>query len=381
MARRRLFFIVESGTDVRLVDGLAERYDLTVLARPIDSGAAISRMPDPRVVVEFGPGSRARFAAWSAGRILRAREKPAFVLAQGYGAAALLVQVACRGRIPSAMLVCSPLEAYYECRRAAQDPAKPFRLVEFAAIRMLGRLNVRAGTRAIVLSEHLADVLRGYGGRLEIAVVPVYGVDLEAFHPDARSPAEIRQTLGLPACDSLVFFSSRVAPEKDVPTLLSAFGRLLADRRDVRLLHRSGGFRDFLSAAERAGLGSRVIATDATHPIRDLPSSYLAADVCVQASRAEGLGFSVLEALACGRPVVATAVGGLRETVIDGVTGWTCPAGDADAMRQAMADVLDHPEEARRRGCAGRRLVLERYGRDRVFEQLDAVIGAATGHA
>ncbi len=376
----RLFFVVESGTDVRLVEGLAERYDLTVLARKIDGGQAISRTPSAGVV-EVGPSSRARFAAWAGARIIRAARPPSFVLAQGYGIGALAAQIACRNRIPSAMLVCSPIEKYYECRRDAGDRAKPFRRTELAGVRTLARLNTRAGTRAIVLSEYLGEVLRGYGGHLDIAVVPVYGVDVDVFRPSAKAPNEVRRTLELPTDGSLVFFSSRIAPEKDVPTLLRAFGRLLSAGRNVWLLHRSGGYREFLLAAERAGVASRVIATDAVHPVRDLPESYLAADVCIQASRAEGLGFSVLEAMASARPVVASAVGGLRETVIDGRTGWTCPPGDADAMARAIGDALDHPDEARRRADAGRQLVLERYERRRVFDRLSAIIDAATASA
>ena len=97
----------------------------------------------------------------------------------------------------------------------------------------------------------------------------------------------------------------------------------------------------------------RVIATDAVDPRSELQRDYAAVDVCVQASRAEGLGFSVLEAMACGTPVVASSVGGLRETVRDGVTGWSVPAGDAARLASALREVLDHPGEASRRAAAG----------------------------
>ena len=123
--------------------------------------------------------------------------------------------------------------------------------------------------------------------------------------------------------------------------------RVLIDRgRDVWLLHRSGGYREFIKDAERFGVAERVVATDAVHPHQQLPLDYQAADVFVQASRAEGLGFAPLEALACGTPVVAAAVGGLKETIRDKETGWSYPAGDVDWLARSIA--------ARSRQCARR---------------------------
>ena len=107
-----------------------------------------------------------------------------------------------------------------------------------------------------------------------------------------------------------------------------------------------------------------------------MPLDYASADVCVQASRAEGLGFSVLEALACGTPVVATAVGGLVETVKDGVTGWTVPPGNAAALAAALREALDRPEEARRRAAAGRKIVQGAYESTAAFDALAALFGA-----
>jgi glycosyltransferase involved in cell wall biosynthesis len=208
-------------------------------------------------------------------------------------------------------------------------------------------------------------------------IVPVYGVDVNVFRPPGHDRQAARAALNLPLEGSIVLFSSRVAPEKDSRTLLDAFARLRAGGRDVWLLNRSGGYRQFIEEAERFGVASRVIATDAVHPVHELPATYAAADVCVQASRAEGLGFAVLEALACETPVVATAVGGLRETVFDGETGWTCPPGDGAALAAAIAEVLDSPGEARRRATLGRMMVIERYERTRVFDELERIVTAS----
>jgi glycosyltransferase involved in cell wall biosynthesis len=184
----------------------------------------------------------------------------------------------------------------------------------------------------------------------------------------------LRKRLQLPDSGTLIFFSSRIAPEKDSETLLRAVRRLRQQGRNLWLLHRSGGFRKFQQDAESFGLADHLIATDAIHPHRDLPLDYPACDICVQASREEGLGFSPLEALACQTPVVASAVGGLRETIVDGDTGWTYPVGDDEALAARLIEMMSNPAEGRRRAANGRRMVCERFDRQLVFAKFTELI-------
>lgn len=374
----RLCFVVESGTDVRLVDGLAERADLTVLGRTIEGGVVISRPPRGGAAVRIGPASRVRFARFVFSHLLRQRRRIDRVIVQGYGVAALAANLAARlTGAPTSMLVCSPVERYYACRRDHPAPDKPYRAHELRALRFLARRNARLGRHYLVLSEHLAAVVRGHGTRRPVSVIPVYGVDVGVFRPAQEDLGELRRRLKLPPEGQVILFSSRIAPEKDGETLLAAFRHLLDEGRDLWLLHLSGGFRTFQAYAQRAGIAHRVIAHDAVHPERQLPGFYQASDLCVQASREEGLGFSPLEALACETPVVATVVGGLRETIVDGETGWTYAAGDAAALARSMAAALDDREEAGRRARAGRSMVSDRYERQIVFDRLMEVMGAA----
>jgi glycosyltransferase involved in cell wall biosynthesis len=368
----RVCFIVESGTDARLVEGLAARVDLTVLVRSVPGGRAISQPTG--VDVRMESSSRLAFA-WAVFRWLLTDASDT-VLVQGYGAAALAANVACRlRRRPCWMLVCSPAAEYYAARR---DAGLHCSTMTLAGIRTLAWMNARAGQGYVVLSEYLRTVVSRHARRRQAHVIPVYGVDQQVFTPAAGDRAARRRERGLPVNGAIVFNSSRVAPEKDVATLIDAFGRLVADGRDVYLLHRSGGHREFLSLARAAGVAGRVIATDAVDPRRELALDYHASDVCVQASREEGLGFSVLEALACGTPVVATAVGGLREIVQDGVTGWAVPRQNAAALAEALEDVLDRPDEARRRAAAGAALVRSRFESRLVFDRLAALLAAST---
>lgn len=373
-----LTFIVESGTDVRMLHGLAEHFRIRILARRVIGGVEISHDPDVDLDIAIGPPGRARFAQYIA-RHLRASDGP--ILVQGHGPAALAAnRIARRARRTAWMLICSPVEAYYRCRRLAADPRKPYRSHELLGLRLLARINARIGQGYVVLSDYLRGVVRGHGTKRPVHVVPVYGVDTESFRPAETDRPTLRRKLGLPESGKILFFSSRIAPEKDARTLLAAMSRLMESGHDVWLLHRSGGYDEFLREADRSGVRARVIAGPAVHPAKELPALYQASDVCVQASREEGLGFSVLESLACETPVVAAAVGGLRETIREGETGWLYPSGDAITLADRLLDCLGSPQEALRRARAGRAMVRREFESREVFARLAACVrGEAWG--
>jgi glycosyltransferase involved in cell wall biosynthesis len=364
----RVLFVVDSGTDVRLVDSLAERTELHIIARRQAAGREISQATRHRFQLEIGPSSHARFAWFAIQRSRALRRDIDVIVVQGYGPTAAGVNIVGRliGRTVL-MLVCSPVEAYYRCRRIARS-GRPFRRAEYWGIRFFSFVNARLGQGYVVLSPYLASVVRAHGATKPIDVIPVYGVDRQIFRPATEDKRTIRERLGLPTEGSFVFFSSRVAPEKDAETVLEAI-RIVATRgRNVFLLHLSGGHQDFANLAAQAGIIDRVIARDAVAPFTELADYYRASDVCVQASREEGLGFSPLEALACGVPVVATAVGGLNDTIREGETGWQVPVGDAPALAQAILQVLENPAEAVRRTRAGAEGVDRAYERRLVFD-------------
>jgi len=374
----RICFVADSGTDVRLVDELASRARLRVLARSIPGGRVISQATRGQVQLEVGPAGHAAFGAFAARRLLALRNEIDVVLVQGHGPTAAVANVAGRlGGVRVVMLVCSPSEAYYRCRRLP-DSGRGFSSIEYGAIRAFSWINARIGQGYVVLSPYLASVVRGHGGHAPVHVIPVYGVDRELFRPTAEAKASIRARLDLPVDAPIVFFSSRVAPEKDAATVLDALRILVEGGRPVRLLHLSGGHREFTALAEARGVASHVISRDAVPPFAALVDHYRATDVCVQASREEGLGFSPLEALACGVPVVASAVGGLNDTIRDRDTGWQVPVGDAHAMASAIAAALDDPAEAARRTARGAAMVDRTYERGAVFDSLLARLGSTS---
>lgn len=370
-AKRRVLFVVESGTDVRMIEGLSEIAELTVLARRIERGREISQHTSAPFCRIIGPSSRIGFGKLVFRTLLESRHSYDICIVQGYGIAALAAN--CIGRLirkPVLMLVCSPAEEYYLCRREADDPQAPFRKLEYRALKCLAKTNARVGGKYIVLSRYLESVVKSYKPDSSVRTIPLYGVDLEVFRPAAIPRPALRAQLKLPVNGSLIFASSRVAPEKDSRTLLQALSNLVKSGRNVWLLTLTGRREQFQRIADEFGMGERVIVADAVHPLHNLPDYYRAADLCVQVSRAEGLGFSPLEALACGTPVVATAVGGLRETIVDGVTGWMHEAGNAEQLSERIREILDDPEEGRRRAEAGRQMVMSAYEQGMVFQRL-----------
>jgi glycosyltransferase involved in cell wall biosynthesis len=380
LKRPRLLFVVESGTDVRMVNGLAQHFNLSVFARTISGGREINHEPSVPIKVERGPQSRVGFAL-SAARRAFSRTGHDVLLVQGYSLAAFGCNVATRlrGRTPPMMLVCSPIESYYRCRRLTQSGA-PYRGLQLVCLQFIARLNAAIGGSYIVLSQYLESVIRAHGRTENIHRIPVYGVDTNLFRPlSGIDKTHLRKSRDIPEAGSVVFFSSRTAPEKDVPTLLEAFRRLLHEGEDLWLLHRSGGYEQFKAAAQSFGVAERVIASEAIYPGPELVADYQASDLCIQASREEGLGFSVLEALACEIPVIAASVGGLKETVIPGETGWTYAPGDASALQACIRAALDDPREAARRAKAGRALVREKYESSHSFEEFVDLVNRQIG--
>jgi glycosyltransferase involved in cell wall biosynthesis len=103
------------------------------------------------------------------------------------------------------------------------------------------------------------------------------------------------------------------------------------------------------------------------------------ADVVAATPWYEPFGIVPLEAMACGVPVVASAVGGMLDTVDDGVTGSLVPPRDPDALAEAIAPILSQPRLRQMLGEAGRRRVCERYTWDRVADDITVVYRRLTG--
>ncbi len=206
-----------------------------------------------------------------------------------------------------------------------------------------------------------------------ISVVP-NGVDLTTYVRRVDTRGRLRAALELG--DDFVFLAvGRLAPAKDYPNLVRAFTRLRGTRPHVRLLIAGGGSQAELRACvERAGLQEHV---ELLGERSDVPELMGAADALVMSSAWEGLPLVLLEAGASELPVVATDVGGNREAVEDGVTGFLVPPRDDASLARSMArlmDLGDHEREAM--GIAGRARVTGTFDLGAVADRWDALYRA-----
>jgi glycosyltransferase involved in cell wall biosynthesis len=217
---------------------------------------------------------------------------------------------------------------------------------------------VRADTR---LRERLAA---------ERVIVIHNGLELSRF--DRPPDPELRRRLGADKASVVVGVVANFIPYKGHRFFLDAWAEVVARVPDaVALLVGDGPGRPDIEA--RAGalgllpslrfLGSRL----------DVPDILSAVDLLVHPSLEEGFCNAILEAMAAGKPVVATAVGGNPEAVVDGETGLLVPPGDGRALAAAIGWILDHPEQAAGFGRAARRRVAERFELSRMVRQYETV--------
>jgi glycosyltransferase involved in cell wall biosynthesis len=198
------------------------------------------------------------------------------------------------------------------------------------------------------------------------------GVDPEAFPPVEAEP-------DVPT----VAWAGRIDPIKDLETLIQAFALVHKQIPEARLRLFGGsppGNKAYVEhcrgLAERLGIGAVTSFEGRIDKIRD---AYVAGHVVVLSSISEGFPYTVIEAMTCGRPCVATDVGGVSEAVGD--TGIVVPPRDPGAMAAACVQLLTDHSRRQRLGAAARRRVLEFFTLDKAIDTFDELYRSLGGHA
>lgn len=274
-------------------------------------------------------------------------------------------------------------------------PARPFHRPSLLVTRRAGALPSRdpltrlkftaAGQTVICVSEFVRGVMQQYGVPAESLRVVPSGVPIprrsDPFDPlpSEIAPAameserrELRTELGVPDGALLAGSSAPLAEGKGHRTLLRAWTTVVRALPAAHLVLMGEGEIEAELRGLAAGLGLASSVTFAGAPVD--PVRYLdALDLYVLASTEEGLGTSILEAMADGVPVVAARAGGIPEAVEDGVTGALVPPDDEGTLASALSGLLADEARRRRMGAAGRAWVAERFPVERMVEETLAI--------
>ncbi len=219
--------------------------------------------------------------------------------------------------------------------------------------------------------------LDGHGRRLRVVHL---GTDPDRFRPGV-DPTELRQRFDLPDSGARWLLTvARLEAHKGVDTVIKALPAILERAPDVRYaVVGSGAEREKLEQlGQKTGVADKVRFLGEVSE-RDLPALYNLASVYVGVSRRaerigiEGFGVALVEASACGLPVVAGNSGGIPDAVRDGETGFLVPPEEPAAVIDAVCHLLEDTELAKRIGAAGRRAVETHYNWDRVVRDLQAI--------
>jgi glycosyltransferase involved in cell wall biosynthesis len=246
------------------------------------------------------------------------------------------------------------------------------------------RLSAHGLSKIVAISDAVADYLRTDAQLPPDNIVRIYyGIDPAPFFPDALPPS--RRAEGDPLGTNnrpTIGMVARLAPQKGHRVLFDALPAIQMAVPDVhaRLIGHEelSTVAELQAAADARGVGHLVtfegFRADVARVMADL-------DVFVLPSLWEGFGLVLVEAMAAGRPVVASAVGPIPEIVVDGVTGLLVPPGDPAALAEAVTRLLRDPELAAAFGRAGRARVEGHLRLDTMVERTEALYDELLGQA
>lgn len=237
---------------------------------------------------------------------------------------------------------------------------------------MLERWTARVTDRIITLTEqekkdHLSFHIAP-PGKFEVIHS---GVDLKKFHDVPAAPGPIREELGIPPDAVVVGTVGRLTPIKGHRHLIEAAKLVITARPETRFLLVGDGelLRELRSLAANLGIGDHVHFAG-WRP--DVPEILSTVDIFVFPSLNEGMGKAVVEAMALGKPVIASRIGGIIDIVQDGENGLLVPPADAESLNGCIRTLMADPEKRRRMGTAGK-LASGRYSSDEMIGKIDAL--------
>ena len=241
-----------------------------------------------------------------------------------------------------------------------------------AAHRCLYRIGARIVNGIIAVSDETArSFCEAIGDVADKITVVCNAVDIESY-PAKADREEVRIRLGFGSDEHLMTMVGTFKRQKGHRYLVEAATSVVGRWPDLHILLVGGGdlAREIETQVNAAGLSNRVHLLGSR---RDVPEILAASDSFVLPSLWEGLPVALVEAMAGGLPVIATSVSGTEQVIVEGVTGLLVPPGDAEALADAMIELLSDPAGAATMAAAGRERVAALFSAQGQAERLTAL--------
>jgi glycosyltransferase involved in cell wall biosynthesis len=237
-------------------------------------------------------------------------------------------------------------------KRDAADYKGAFRFFLHKLVRPITR-------QYIAVSQVVADVVHKKEGVPSEKITVIHnGVDLDNYHsPDPAARARAKESLGFAATDLVIGMSAWFRPEKDHQLLIDAFLEFSAQAPNARLVFVGNGplYPEYRERLAAQGLADRIKLVGAVDDVRPYLHAFDVA--CLVPRINEGFSNSVLEKMASALPVIVTDVGGNREAVAEGETGFVIAPGDRAALVECLQRLYRDPDRRMRMGTAARQRV------------------------
>jgi len=209
----------------------------------------------------------------------------------------------------------------------------------------------------------------------KIAIIP-NGIDLSEY---AELPPKgvFKKKFNIPEDKKIILYLGRIHITKGIDFLVRAYAYLINEMhfKDAVLVIAGpddGYLKEVRELTDRLGVSKRVLFTGPLYG-RDKLEAYVDSEFYVLPSRYETFPMTILEAYACGKPVIASNIGGLRELVDDGKTGLLIDVGDVDQLARAIFSLLNNEVEIKEMGSMGRQYVKSNFSIEKVVEKLEKV--------
>jgi glycosyltransferase involved in cell wall biosynthesis len=240
--------------------------------------------------------------------------------------------------------------------------------------RTLGRFSVNYVDDVVVITEFEKRLMRETGIlRPETRVHVVgSGVDLERFSKKSN-PNSFRKQFDIKDNEKLILFVGRVAQKKGLEDLIESAPFVIRQYPEARfvIVGEDMGLGEWMrTEIDQRGLSNNFLLTGFLDQNDLFVSAYHSCNLLVLPSEYEAFGLVLAEAMACGKPCIATNVGGIPDVVLDGKTGILVPPRDPNALAQAQCKILSDPEAAKKMGEIGTQTVEKRFSWSKVAEAM-----------